>query len=286
MENYYNVAGVNFCVLGKKEEMFTEETILKKYKSGPGEGTYKYYFQIVENLLDPVGECIFNGASKRIYKEKELEIRYIGSVENTLDGAYMRIEKKGEEACVQVERKKIRKYITEKVVLTALGMEHLVVTVQGFILHASFVNWKGKGILFTAPSGTGKSTQADLWKKFRGAEIINGDKAIIRNIDGEFFACGLPYSGSSKYYENEVLPLHAVVYLGQSTKTTIRHLTGSEAFKKIWEGCSIALWEVLDVNQVISNIQELICRVPIFELKCTPDESAVIVLEEKLTRGR
>ena len=63
-----------------------------------------------------------------------------------------------------------------------LAFEDVLVNHQGFILHSSFISWQNNGILFTAPSGTGKSTQADLWKKYEDADIYNGDRTIIRKI--------------------------------------------------------------------------------------------------------
>ena len=47
-----------------------------------------------------------------------------------------------------------------------LAFENVLINHTGFILHSSFISWQNNGILFTAPSGTGKSTQADLWKKY------------------------------------------------------------------------------------------------------------------------
>lgn len=61
-----------------------------------------------------------------------------------------------------------------------LGLERLLLSRQGLLLHASFIRWQDRGILFSAPSGTGKSTQADLWVRHRGAEVINGDRAALR----------------------------------------------------------------------------------------------------------
>src|SRR5699024_19054 len=76
-----------------------------------------------------------------------------------------------------------------------LGLERLLLSRQGLLLHASFIRWQARGILFSAPSGTGKSTQADLWVRHRGAEVINGDRAALRRSAGRWRAYGLPYAG-------------------------------------------------------------------------------------------
>ena len=91
-----------------------------------------------------------------------------------------------------------------------LAMELVLIINQGFQLHASVINWKDKGILFSAPSGTGKSTQADLWKKYEGAEVINGDRALIRKEKGDFTVYGYPYAGTSKIYTNFSAPIKAI----------------------------------------------------------------------------
>lgn len=54
-----------------------------------------------------------------------------------------------------------------------------------FLMHGVVISWKGRGYMFTAPSGTGKSTHASLWKKYLGddVEIINGDKPILNICD-------------------------------------------------------------------------------------------------------
>lgn len=45
-----------------------------------------------------------------------------------------------------------------------IGMETLFLRKSCLMIHAAFIRWQEKGILFTAPSGTGKSTQAELLK--------------------------------------------------------------------------------------------------------------------------
>ena len=65
------------------------------------------------------------------------------------------------------------------------------------LMHGSAIAINGKGYIFTALSGTGKSTQAEYWKQMRGAEIINGDRVLITKRNGKFFANGIYVAGTS-----------------------------------------------------------------------------------------
>ena len=169
-------------------------------------------------------------------------------------------------------------------VLSAMESEHRIVGRGGFLLHASWVRWKDRAILFTAPSGTGKSTQAELWCRLRGAELINGDRAAV--FAGETPQVrGIPFSGSSGVGKNARMPLAAVVYLSQAPQTTIEPLRGFRAFRKLWEGCSINLWDRADVDSCAENVTRVLGQVPMFHLACTPDASAVRALEQRLEEG-
>lgn len=139
-------------------------------------------------------------------------------------------------------------------------------------------------ILFTAPSGTGKSTQAELWKKYRNAEIINGDRAAVCVKEGKLTAEGIPFSGSSSYCSNRSVPLSAIVYLSQASETTIQILRGAEAFFKLWEGISVNSWVKEDVEHVSNVVQKVAEEIPVYHLSCTPDETAVTVLEEEFRK--
>ena len=69
---------------------------------------------------------------------------------------------------------------------------------DGMLLHASCVEKDGKAYLFSAKSGTGKSTHTHLWlRAFPDSRIINDDKPAVRRMDGTFYACGTPFSGKN-----------------------------------------------------------------------------------------
>ena len=65
------------------------------------------------------------------------------------------------------------------------------------MLHGVLMEWQGKGIILTASSGTGKTTHARLWREYENALIINGDRVLIRKEEGQWYAFGTPWSGSS-----------------------------------------------------------------------------------------
>ena len=286
MERYYDIAGIDICIKGKDEEMYTDGHRLKPFSRERKEAGYNYLFSIVDKLDDYTGKCIYQNASRRVYQDGDKKIQYIGSVQADLSGAYIRCETLGEQTQVQVLRKELPNRITSKVVLTAMGIEALALKTDAFILHSSFINVNGQAILFTAPSGTGKSTQAELWRQFRGADIVNGDRAIVK-INGEGIeACGLPFAGSSEYCKDARLPLAAVVCLEQAEKTVIEPMRGIKAFRRIWEQITIPLWEEQATEQISEMLSTLLGRIPVYRLSCTPDESAVIALENVLKGSR
>ena len=286
MERYYKFAGIELSVIIPEEKFYEDENRLKPFSVDAVKCPHVYKVEMVDVLDEPIGTCIVAYPSFCVYQEGEQRVRYIGAVENSLDGAYIRVNSCGKDHVIQVLNDTYPERITTKTILQSIEAEHLLAQNNSFILHCSYIERNGKAILFTAPSETGKSTQADLWNQLRGAKIINGDRAAIRIVDGQIYAEGIPFAGSSQYCENRSLPIDAIVYLGQALQTTIRKTEGYQAFMKIWEGVSVNSWDKKDVEQVSQVVSEVVQEIPIFHLTCTPDESAVIALEEALNKKR
>ena len=284
MDKYYRFAGVEITVRIPDPWMYGDDRQLAPFRVSQVKNPHLFQFEPLEVISAPTGNLEVQIPGVRVYRENGNYVRYIGSVDNDWEKAYIRVAYGEQESKVQV---KINGPLTEigvKTVLNSLCAEHLVAKAGGFLFHCAYIAWKGKSILFTAPSGTGKSTQADLWEKYRGAEIINGDRAAVCKKDNMLVAEGIPFSGSSRYCHNLALPLTAVVYLSQAPVTTIRKLHGMEAFLKVWEGVSVNSWIKEDVEQVSDAVQQLVTEIPVYHLACTPDESAVIALEEALRK--
>lgn len=167
----------------------------------------------------------------------------------------------------------------------AMGLDFLLAPRGYVILHASCVEYEEKAILFTAPSGTGKSTQAELWRSCRrGAEIINGDRIIAAFENRMPRVYGIPLCGNSGIVKNRELPIRAVVILGQAKENRITSLTGRDALSFILSESSIHAWDRVGTAGSLDTLLEIVRRVPVCRLDCRPDETAVRCLESWLRR--
>ena len=181
-----------------------------------------------------------------------------------------------EEACLPL--------YDNNLVLKLWDLPKLLTAHGGIFLHASFVSYGGQAILFTAPKQTGKSTQAALWEHYRGAEIVNGDRALLRKTGGVWMAYGSPYCGTSGICKNRALPVAAIVLLAQAEKNSVRPATPREAAAAFLDGCTYdpetQTGTVLDFALQLWKEQRMLC------LGCRPEESAVSCLENALSCDR
>lgn len=175
-----------------------------------------------------------------------------------------------------------KQFCYSRQILSMIMLEQILLEKNTFILHASFIRWKKQGILFTAPSQTGKSTQANLWEKYEQAEIVNGDRAAICQKENQWCAYGLPLAGSSQIYKNESAPIRMIVVLRKSEENHLYELKPSEAFKWIYNETTIYRWDNEFVNRSIDIILKLVSSVHVYMLECRPEKSSVDILKSKL----
>ena len=175
-----------------------------------------------------------------------------------------------------------REKISAKNALEESGIFRMLAKRGGVVLHSSYVLTKqGEALLFSAPSGTGKSTQAELWRKFAGAKVINGDRALIKAQNG-VTANGIFFSGTSGICENVTAPIRAIVLLRQSFANELKKVSGKEAFMRLLPQCSYYPNEEENLKLVTGILAEIISAVPIYDFGCVPEKSAVTALNEVL----
>ena len=145
-----------------------------------------------------------------------------------------------------------------------------------FLIHAAAISWRGRGILFLAPSGTGKSTHIRLWRSAlgEGVGIVNGDKPIIDASDDVPTVCGTPWAGKENWQRNVSVPLGAICILRRGETDAIRRVTPSEQIGALL--CQVYRPDrVIALEQTLTLADRVFRTVPLYELICTPTENAV-----------
>lgn len=166
-------------------------------------------------------------------------------------------------------------------VLSAIVITHLSIR-NGLLMHASFVDYQGKGILFIGPSGVGKTTQAELWAKYKNATIVNGDMALVHYENSKYYGYGCPWHGSSVYCENRKAELYGIVVLEQALENCVERLTGINMVDRVMRNVFLPKWYEEGVNAVLDTVDGLLSNVPVYLLKCRKEEQAVELVERVL----
>ena len=165
-----------------------------------------------------------------------------------------------------------REYSFEEFQYISLGSDFYrkLVDFDGMMLHASCVAVDGKAYLFSAASGTGKSTHTALWLKRFGdrAVIINDDKPAIRKIDGKFYACGTPWSGKNNISENIKCEIQGICFIERDINNRIERLSPEAAIIRLIHA-TLKNLPIDRVNKQLSLINDLVLNVPIYKMGCT-----------------
>lgn len=216
-----------------------------------------------------------------IYQTMDREERFIGIKGlNTYYACYREISNR--EAEIFVTEAGIRALQYDTVFTSLFALERRMIRRQSLILHCAYMKYQGKAILFSAPSETGKSTQADLWERYRGSHTINGDRALLRKIDDRWIACGWPVCGSSEICSLGDTPIYAIVMLRQGKTNNVERLSPFQAFTLLYAQITINQWNKEFVQKAIDAIEDLIKKVPVWQLTCDISENAVKCLETAL----
>ena len=257
---------------------FPEELVLpadmEKFAVEKESADYTYTITIVDTLPEAEGELLVNRVDLQVFRNGEgLESRLIGVKGEERPYALYR-ETAQNHAQVFVGRwylDGVAKY--EVVFLSLLALERRLSERPCLILHCAYLEYQGKAMLFSAPSGTGKTTQAGLWEQYRGSRTVNGDKALLEYDGKAWTANGWPVCGTSEVCENKKLPVGCIVMLSQA-----------EAFTSLYGQITMNRWDREGLVENLDLLERLVGKVPIYHLACDISEDAVKTLEQELMR--
>lgn len=151
------------------------------------------------------------------------------------------------------------------------------------LMHGASIEYNGHAFLFTAPSGTGKSTHIRLWKKYLGndVKIVNGDKPFI-SLEDEPLIYGAPWAGKENWHRNCSMPLKAICFVKRGTENSIKKVDAAEClpllFKQVYLPC-----DAIAAGLTLELVDLLVKKVPLYILTCDMSEEAVRCSFETLT---
>ena len=151
------------------------------------------------------------------------------------------------------------------------------------LMHGASISYNENAYLFTAPSGTGKSTHIRLWKKYLGddVKIVNGDKPFI-SLENEPMIYGSPWAGKENWHRNCKMPLKGICFVQRGTTNSIRRIEASECLSLLFKQVYLPA-DTLAAGLTLELVDTLIKKVPLYVLTCDMSEEAVKCSFEALT---
>ena len=246
-----------------------------------GTPDYTYTLTLTDALDAPCGDVIARRADLVVCAGPDGESRLLGIKGQRQPYALYR-DLPGARAEVQLDAHRIADLNFDPVFTSLFALERRLMERDALILHCAYVVDGEQAILFSAPSETGKSTQAGLWERYRGSRTVNGDRALLRRVAGRWTACGWPVCGTSEIFHLGDTPIRAIVMLRQSKTNTVERLTGVAAFTPLFAQITVNRWNGAFVQRAITDLEDLMAAVPVYQLSCTISRQAVDCLAQAL----
>lgn len=162
---------------------------------------------------------------------------------------------------------------------------YLLENKDGFLFHSSSIKVGDKAVIFTAKSGTGKSTQARHWKECFDGEVtyVNDDKPFIRLVDGTFYVYGSPWNGKHRLGANVKAPVGAVCFLFRGDVDRVEKISSFEAIP-LFLNQTLGFCEDENRLKVLSLLDKLLKSVKTYKIYCTDTKESAKIIRKGLEK--
>lgn len=149
---------------------------------------------------------------------------------------------------------------------------------DGILMHGAAICACGGAYIFTAPSGTGKTTHISRWLKLYGENVfvLNGDKPLIRHIDDSFIVYGTPWCGKERLGANTKAPLKGIALLSRADENSIEAVNAGDYLSPIMRQVYFHR-EGECISNVMDFLDKMLSSVPVYSLKCNISDDAARV---------
>lgn len=173
---------------------------------------------------------------------------------------------------------------TDTILHSMLALEKHLVLQNSFVFHCSYLDFEGKAILFSGPSGIGKTTHTNLWCQYLPdrAKVLNGDKCLLSREGNTFYANGWPICGSSGICHNERREVRAIVLLQQAPENKLIEEKKILTFRRVLEQLTVNYWNREFTDAAMTFADSLVSTLPCVTYGCNISREAVDTLYQQL----
>lgn len=189
------------------------------------------------------------------------------------------------QAFIKIDPTYVKDIDMQSYILSGIAFMEVALAFHNIPIHGSAISYQNQGMIFSAPSGTGKSTQRALWQKYLNDQIIviNDDKPMIYK-DHQFMVTSMPFSGKSKMSTHIEIPLKAMIFLKQAPNPNIQKLDDINAIKYMLENIYRPAHKT-HYEWLLTMIHMLLEEVDIYLLSATKEKETFDLLYQTLFGG-
>ena len=274
---YYEVNGIRFG-LGYLFDDFFDNNI-EKYEIEQCDVNHIIETKMAKEIKIPSDIAKFKYKNREVYIEEDFERVYI------YDGGFpvlmIESDSKFKNSTLfmveDIDGASELEYVYTGIMFMELCLYHSIQSI-----HGSAISYDDQVIIFSGPSGTGKSTHVNYWLELDPLiEIVNDDKPLLHIKRNEVLVSGSPWSGKTKVNKNVSLPLHSIVFLEQAETNVINQLSEEDKVIHIMRNINRPRQDEL-WDKVSGIIEILIEDVPMYKASVTNSMEAAIAVKKKL----
>jgi len=211
----------------------------------------------------------------------------VADMEVTVSLADLALEKKyGEKEYGELAQRFSNAYLEQLAVYRQIAEQ--MPKFDTILFHGSAIAVDGQAYLFTAPSGTGKSTHTRLWRETFGrrAFMVNDDKPLLKiQKDGSVLVYGTPWNGKHRLGTNTKVLLKGICILSQASENYIEKVEKEEGFKAIFQQTYRSRKDPLMIKKTL-ELLDAILEIPTWHLGCTISKEAVDIAYEAMSKEK
>lgn len=165
----------------------------------------------------------------------------------------------------------------EKLVLHRKIAEEML-NYDTILIHGSAIAMDNKAYIFTARSGTGKSTHSRFWREQFGnrAVMVNDDKPFIKIKENNITVYGSPWSGKHKLDNNVAVPLKAICILTRGKINQINTVSKKDAYPNLIPRVYFSS-NLNKASKTLKIFDQLLSNVDLYKLSCNMEPQAAVI---------